>query len=241
MVATYIYVSDKDLATENVNVSFGTFWLQIFDKTGTFKFQFGVPGKEEGQLWYPRKVAVMRNNGKFVVCDRGNERSRMQIFTKNGHFIKKIAIRYIDIVAGLAVTSQGHIVAVDSVSPTVFVISDTGELLRWFDCSDYMREPSDIAISGRHCFLFPYEFVGRNRVTTGNNVVTWRKHRTSTCKRHSTLVRNAVSEFTIYFLFSRASYTNFQARNISFATSKDIALWCLTKTVNSCVALAVRI
>lgn len=107
-----------------------------------------MPGKEEGQLWYPRKVAVMRNNGKFVVCDRGNERSRMQIFTKNGHFIKKIAIRYIDIVAGLAVTSQGHIVAVDSVSPTVFVISDTGDLLRWFDCSDYMREPSDIAISG---------------------------------------------------------------------------------------------
>lgn len=91
----------------------------------------------------------MRNCGKFVVCDRGNERSRMQIFTKNGHFIKKIAIRYIDIVAGLAVTSQGQIVAVDSVSPTVFVISDTGNLLNWFDCSDYMREPSDIAISGK--------------------------------------------------------------------------------------------
>jgi len=69
------------------------FFFQVFEKTGTFKFQFGIPGKEEGQLWYPRKVAVMRNSGKFVVCDRGNERSRMQIFTKNGHFIKKIAIR----------------------------------------------------------------------------------------------------------------------------------------------------
>ena len=64
-------------------------------------------GREEGQLWYPRKVVVMRNTGKFVVCDRGNERSRMQIFSKNGHFYKKIAIRYIDIVAGLAITSQG--------------------------------------------------------------------------------------------------------------------------------------
>src|SRR5690349_676943 len=90
----------------------------------------------------------MRTNSKFVVCDRGNERSRMQIFTKNGHYIKKIAIRYIDIVAGLAVTNQGHIVAVDSVSPTVFVIDEDGELLHWFDCSDHMREPSDIAISG---------------------------------------------------------------------------------------------
>lgn len=57
--------------------------------------------------------------------------------------------RYIDIVAGLAVSSQGHIVAVDSVSPTVFVISDSGELLSWFDCSDHMREPSDLAINGK--------------------------------------------------------------------------------------------
>lgn len=64
-------------------------------------------------------------------------------------FPSVIDCRYIDIVAGLAVTSQGHIVAVDSVSPTVFVISEGGDLLRWFDCSDYMREPSDIAISGK--------------------------------------------------------------------------------------------
>ncbi|XP_070521776.1 B-box type zinc finger protein ncl-1 isoform X2 [Cardiocondyla obscurior] len=145
--------TDEDIIVADTN----NHRIQIFDKTGTFKFQFGVPGKEEGQLWYPRKVAVMRNNGKFVVCDRGNERSRMQIFTKNGHFIKKIAIRYIDIVAGLAVTSQGHIVAVDSVSPTVFVISDTGDLLRWFDCSDYMREPSDIAISGKEYFVCDFK------------------------------------------------------------------------------------
>ena len=45
-------------------------------------------------------------------------------------------------------TNEGHIVAVDSVSPTVFVISEDGELVHWFDCSDHMREPSDIAING---------------------------------------------------------------------------------------------
>jgi hypothetical protein len=31
---------------------------------------------------------VMKNSGKFVICDRGNERSRMQIFTKHGHFVR---------------------------------------------------------------------------------------------------------------------------------------------------------
>lgn len=136
--------------------------IQVFDKNGTFKFQFGVAGKDEGQLWYPRKVAVMRSSGKYVVCDRGNERSRMQIFTKNGHFLKKIAIRYIDIVAGLAVTTNGEIVAVDSVSPTVFVISENGDLIRWFDCSDYMREPSDIAIHGKEFYVC--DFKGHNVV-----------------------------------------------------------------------------
>jgi len=51
----------------------------------------------------------------------------------------------------------GHIVAVDSVSPTVFCISETGDLIRWFDCSDYMREPSDIAISGKEYFVCDFK------------------------------------------------------------------------------------
>jgi hypothetical protein len=131
--------------------------IQIFDKNGEYKYQFGMPGKEEGQLWYPRKVAVIRTSGKFVICDRGNERSRMQIFTRNGHFIRKISIRYIDIVAGLAITQQGNIVAVDSVSPTVFCISEAGDLIKWFDCSDYMREPSDIAIFNTEYFVCDFK------------------------------------------------------------------------------------
>merc|ERR1719342_412966 len=104
----------------------------------------------------------MKSSGKFVVCDRGNERSRMQIFTKHGHFVRKIAIRYIDIVAGLAITRDGNIVAVDSVTPTIFVIMEHGELLRWFDCADYMREPSDIAVSNREFYVC--DFKGHNVV-----------------------------------------------------------------------------
>lgn len=65
---------------------------------------------------------------------------------------------YIDIVAGLAVSNEGHIVAVDSVSPTVFVISEDGDLVHWFDCSDHMREPSDIAISGKNQFILLFFF-----------------------------------------------------------------------------------
>jgi tripartite motif-containing protein 2/3 len=100
----------------------------------------------------------MRESGRFVVCDRGNERSRMQIFSKTGHFVKKISIRYIDIVAGLAVSSNNDIIAVDSVSPTVFRINyETGDLVKWFDCSACMREPSDIAISGNEYFVCDFK------------------------------------------------------------------------------------
>jgi hypothetical protein len=67
----------------------------VFEKAGTLKFQFGIPGEQMGQLRYPRKVAVMRNSGKFVVCDRANDCSRMQIFTKNGRFFKNIIIRWV--------------------------------------------------------------------------------------------------------------------------------------------------
>ena len=81
--------------------------FQIFDKEGQFKFSFGVPGKDEGQLFYPRKIAVLRDSGYYVICDRGSERSRMQIFSPMGHFIRRIPIRFIDIVAGLAISREG--------------------------------------------------------------------------------------------------------------------------------------
>lgn len=175
----------------------------IFDKSGTYITQFGSPGKEEGQLWNPRKVAILHKTTSvvggslatgsgsanapqqrpstysshftssggiqntsssgggasggssnqlageplYVVCDRGAERSRMQLFTKDGVFIKKIGIHYIDIVAGLAITQNGLIIVVDSVSPTVYIINaETGTLNGWFDCSGHMKEPSDIAV-----------------------------------------------------------------------------------------------
>ena len=111
------------------------------------------------------QVAVIRTpspstgntSPRYVVCDRGSERSRMQIFSRSGRYITKITIRYIDIVAGLAITPTGNIVAVDSVSPTVFVILETGDLLKWFDCSNYMREPSDIAISGSNYYICDFK------------------------------------------------------------------------------------
>ena len=57
----------------------------------------------------PTQVAVMKNCGKYVICDRGNERSRMQIFTKHGHFVRKIAIRYRKYITVVSQTFPGQV------------------------------------------------------------------------------------------------------------------------------------
>nr|VZI18480.1 unnamed protein product [Spirometra erinaceieuropaei] len=131
--------------------------IQIFSKLGDFISFFGVSGRVDGLLWYPRKVAIIRQSQRYVVCDRGNERSRMQLFSRSGHFVRRIQIKYIDIVAGLAINQHGHIVAIDSVSPSAFVLSEEGELIRWFDCSNYMKEPSDVAIHGREYYICDFK------------------------------------------------------------------------------------
>ncbi|VDM31135.1 unnamed protein product [Hydatigera taeniaeformis] len=131
--------------------------IQIFSKSGEYLSYFGVSGKVDGLLWFPRKVAIIRQSQRYVVCDRGNERSRMQLFSRSGHFVRRIQIKFIDIVAGLAINQQGQIVAVDSVTPGVFVVSEEGDLIHWLDCSTFMREPSDIAIRGREYFICDFK------------------------------------------------------------------------------------
>jgi len=48
-------------------------------------------------------------------------------------------------------------VAVDSMKPTVFCITEGGELLRWFDCTNYMREPSDITIFANEYYICDFK------------------------------------------------------------------------------------
>ena len=62
-------------------------------------------------------------------------------------FLRRISIRFVDIVAGLATTSDGMVVVVDSMKPTIFILNpDNGKQLGFLECADFMIEPSDIAI-----------------------------------------------------------------------------------------------
>ncbi|GIY42755.1 brain tumor protein [Caerostris extrusa] len=74
---------------------------------GNFQYYFGVPGKSNGQLWFPRKITVIEGSGDLAVIDRGRA-TRMQIFTRDGEFLKAISLHYIAIVSALASTDSGH-------------------------------------------------------------------------------------------------------------------------------------
>lgn len=81
---------------------------------------------------------------QFVICDRGSKRSRMQIFTVGGTFVRYIEIPYIDIVSGLSTTQDRKIIVVDSVRSSVSILNEYGQTLRWFMCGNGINEPSDI-------------------------------------------------------------------------------------------------
>jgi hypothetical protein len=77
--------------------------IQFFDSRGNFLESWGNAGKRDGQLWYPRKVAWMPETSRVVVCDRGHDRSRVQIFSRSGAYVRTIHMDYVAIVAGMTV------------------------------------------------------------------------------------------------------------------------------------------
>ena len=62
---------------------FGSFFLQIFEKEGRFKFQFGECGKRDGQLLYPNRVAVIKNSGDIIVTERSPTHQVFRIILVN--------------------------------------------------------------------------------------------------------------------------------------------------------------
>lgn len=105
----------------------------------------------------PPEVLSNQSEPIFIVCDRGTKRSRMQVFTLKGKFIRLIDIPSMDIVSGLTTTQDRKIVVVDSVRSGVLVMDEFGGLLNWFTCAPHMMEPSDIAIHNKKFYICDFK------------------------------------------------------------------------------------
>lgn len=143
--------------------------IQIFDKEGRFKFQFGECGKRDGQLLYPNRVAVVRTSGDIIVTER-SPTHQIQIYNQYGQFVRKFGANILQHPRGVTVDNKGRIVVVECKVMRVIIFDQTGNVLQKFGCSKHLEFPNGVVVNDKqeifisdnraHCVkVFSYEGV----------------------------------------------------------------------------------
>ncbi|XP_018326062.1 brain tumor protein [Agrilus planipennis] len=143
--------------------------IQIFDKEGRFKFQFGECGKRDGQLLYPNRVAVVRTSGDIIVTER-SPTHQIQIYNQYGQFVRKFGANILQHPRGVTVDNKGCIVVVECKVMRVIIFDQTGAVLQKFGCSKHLEFPNGVVVNDKreifisdnraHCVkVFNYEGV----------------------------------------------------------------------------------
>jgi len=120
--------------------------IQVFDKDGNFKFQFGEVGKRDGQLLYPNRVAVVVQTGDIVVTER-SPTHQVQIFTKYGQFIRKFGADILQHPRGVTTDNYGRIIVVECKVMRVVIFDMVGNVLNKFSCSRYLEFPNGVVVN----------------------------------------------------------------------------------------------
>lgn len=143
--------------------------IQIFDKEGRFKFQFGECGKRDGQLLYPNRVAVVRTSGDIIVTER-SPTHQIQIYNQYGQFVRKFGANILQHPRGVTVDNKGRIVVVECKVMRVIIFDQSGNVLTKFGCSKHLEFPNGVVVNDKqeifisdnraHCVkVFNYEGV----------------------------------------------------------------------------------
>ncbi|RZF32843.1 hypothetical protein LSTR_LSTR009394 [Laodelphax striatellus] len=141
--------------------------IQIFDKEGRFKFQFGECGKRDGQLLYPNRVAVVKTSGDIIVTER-SPTHQIQIYNQYGQFVRKFGANILQHPRGVTVDNKGRIVVVECKVMRVIIFDQAGNVLQKFGCSKHLEFPNGVVVNDKqeifisdnraHCVkVFNYE------------------------------------------------------------------------------------
>uniref|UniRef100_A0A8R1TZC6 B box-type domain-containing protein n=1 Tax=Onchocerca volvulus TaxID=6282 RepID=A0A8R1TZC6_ONCVO len=136
--------------------------IQIFTKKGEFIMHFGIGGSEDGHLFYPKKVVAFRSRigeGGYIIVDKGENKARLQLFSKRGEFIRRLQTPYLEYVSALTVNDASHLVVFSS-SVMMFILDiDLLEplVLKWNDCTKAIGEPSDVAVFRDRYYVTDYK------------------------------------------------------------------------------------
>uniref|UniRef100_A0A2P2HY96 Brain tumor protein-like n=1 Tax=Hirondellea gigas TaxID=1518452 RepID=A0A2P2HY96_9CRUS len=141
--------------------------IQIFDKEGRFKFQFGECGKRDGQLLYPNRVAVVRTSGDIIVTER-SPTHQIQIYNQYGQFVRKFGANTLCYPRGVTVDNKGRIIVVECKVMRVIIFDQYGTVLHQFNCPSHLEFPNGVVVNDKqeifisdnraHCVkVFSYE------------------------------------------------------------------------------------
>jgi len=122
--------------------------IQIFDKEGRFKFQFGECGKRDGQLLYPNRVAVIKNSGDIIVTER-SPTHQVQIYNQYGQFVRKFGANILQHPRGVCVDNRGRIIVVECKVMRVIIFDQLGNVLAKFGCSKHLEFPNGVVVNDR--------------------------------------------------------------------------------------------
>jgi len=141
--------------------------IQIFDKEGRFKFQFGECGKKDCQLLYPNRVAVVKQSGDLIVTER-SPTHQIQIYNQYGQFVRNFGANILQHPRGVTVDNKGRIIVVECKVMRVLIFDQMGNVLQKFGCSKHLEFPNGVVVNDRqeifisdnraHCVkVFSYE------------------------------------------------------------------------------------
>ncbi|GFY37314.1 brain tumor protein [Trichonephila inaurata madagascariensis] len=122
--------------------------IQIFDKEGRFKFQFGECGKRDGQLLYPNRVAVVKPSGDIIVTER-SPTHQIQIYNQYGQFVRKFGANILQHPRGVTVDNKGRIIVAECKVMRVIIFDQMGTVLQKFGCSKHLEFPNGVVVNDK--------------------------------------------------------------------------------------------
>ena len=122
--------------------------IQIFDREGRFKFQFGECVKRDVQLLYPNRVAVVRTSGEIVVTER-SPTHQVQIYNQYGQFVRKFGASILQHPRGVTVDDKGRIIIVECKVMRVIIFDQMGNVLQKFGCSKHLEFPNGVVVNDK--------------------------------------------------------------------------------------------
>lgn len=206
--------------------------IQIFDKEGRFKFQFGECGKRDGQLLYPNRVAVVRTSGDIIVTER-SPTHQIQIYNQYGQFVRKFGANILQHPRGVTVDFKGRIIVVECKVMRVIIFDQVGSILQKFGCSKHLEFPNGVVVNDKqeifisdnraHCVkVFNYEGVFLRQI--GGEGLT--NYPIGVCINHNgeILVADNHNNFNITVFTQEGQLINALESKVKHAQCFDVAL-----------------